>query len=150
MTSRVLFVCLGNICRSPAAEAVFRNLALSAELKVIADSAGTGDWHVGNAPYGPMQSAARQRGFELSKLRARQFRLQDFSEFDLILAMDRENVAAIEALRPRGNDTPVRLFLDYLPEAGIDEVPDPYFTRDFDQALDLVEAASAGLIAQLQ
>ena len=148
MSTRILFVCLGNICRSPTAEGVFR--ALSTGLDVTLDSAGTSDWHVGEAPYGPMQQAARGRGYDLSDLRARQFRARDFDDFDLIIAMDGDNLDRIEALRPAGHDTPVRLFTDYAPEAGYDHVPDPYYTRDFDQTLDLVEAASRGLIAYLQ
>ena len=141
MTTRILFVCLGNICRSPAAEGVAR--ALLPELEI--DSAGTSDWHVGEPPYGPMQLAARARGFDLADLRARQFHPGDFHGFDLILAMDADNLDTIEALRPAGSGTPVRLFTDYAPETGADHVPDPYYSRDFDGALDLIEAAAQGL-----
>ena len=123
---RVLFVCLGNICRSPAAEGVVRAMAPHLTL----DSAGTGGWHVGDPPYGPMQEAAGQRGYDLSPLRARQFAAADFDAFDLIVAMDRQNRADIERLRPRGNDTPVRLM-------AAQDVPDPYYTRDFDGCLAL-------------
>lgn len=146
MTNRILFVCLGNICRSPAAEGVARALLPGVEI----DSAGTSDWHVGEAPYGPMQAAARARGIDLSPLRARQFAAADFHAFDLILAMDDKNLRTIEALRPAGSATPVRLFTDYAPETGADHVPDPYYTRDFDGALDLIEAAAAGLKRALQ
>lgn len=141
MTSRILFVCLGNICRSPAAEGVFRALDTGAEI----DSAGTAGWHVGKPPYGPMQGAASARGYDLSGLRARQFERGDFTRFDLIIGMDDANVADIEALRPAGNATPVCLFTDFAPECDMDHVPDPYYTRDFDGALDLIEAASRGL-----
>ncbi|MDK3017526.1 low molecular weight protein-tyrosine-phosphatase [Pseudodonghicola flavimaris] len=141
MTTRILFVCLGNICRSPAAEGAAR--ALLPELEI--DSAGTSDWHVGEPPYGPMQAAALRRGIDLSRLRARQFGPQDFRRFDLILAMDGQNLADIEALRPAGSRTPVRLFTDYAPQTGADHVPDPYYTRDFDGALDLIGAAAEGL-----
>ncbi len=141
MPVRVLFVCLGNICRSPAAEAVFRHHCPDLTI----DSAGTSDWHVGAPPYGPMQSAAAQRGLDLSHLRARQFSANDFDRFDLILAMDHDNLQHIEGLRPPGNDTKVCLFTDYAPQAGQDHVPDPYYTRDFDQCLDLVEVAALGL-----
>jgi protein-tyrosine phosphatase len=103
------------------------------------------DWHVGEPPYGPMQAAARARGIELGDLRARQFEPADFDRFDLILAMDGNNLREIEALRPAGRATPVRLFTDYAPETGADHVPDPYYTRDFDAALDLIEAAAEGL-----
>lgn len=142
---KVLFVCLGNICRSPAAEGVFRTLMPQAQT----DSAGTGGWHVGEPPYGPMQVAARKRGYELCDLRARQFVAADFEAFDLIIGMDAENIANIERLRPKGNETPVHLFTEFAPETGVDKVPDPYYTRDFDGALDLIEQAANGLKAQL-
>lgn len=149
MTTRVLFVCLGNICRSPSAEGVLRDLAAAEGLEIEIDSAGTGDWHIGKPPYGPMTEAAARRGYDLSPLRARQVRRGDFDEFDLILAMDDENLANLERLRPAGNGTAVKLFLDYAPETGRAHVPDPYYTRDFDEALDLIEQAARGLIAQL-
>jgi len=141
MAQKILFVCLGNICRSPAAEGVFRAMAPT----VQTDSAGTGGWHVGDPPYGPMQAAAADRGYDLSDLRARQFRAADFERFDLIIGMDADNIANMERLRPVGNDTPLRLFTDYAPEAGAMAVPDPYYTRDFDGALKLIEACAAGL-----
>lgn len=141
MTTRILFVCLGNICRSPAAEGVFRALMPEA----VTDSAGTSDWHVGEPPYGPMQAAARARGYDISDLRARQFVARDFDRFDLILGMDRGNIDRIERLRPARSRTPVRLFTDFAPETGATEVPDPYYTRDFDGALDLIERAAKGL-----
>ncbi|CUH66040.1 Low molecular weight protein-tyrosine-phosphatase YfkJ [Thalassovita gelatinovora] len=144
MTSHILFVCLGNICRSPAAEGVMRKLA--PELRL--DSAGTSNWHVGEAPYGPMQKAALQRQVDLSELRARQFTVLDFNRFDLILAMDRDNLANIENLRPDGSETPVRRFAEYA-DRGVSEVPDPYYTRDFNGVLDLIEAAARGLLAGL-
>ncbi|SHJ31971.1 protein-tyrosine phosphatase [Shimia gijangensis] len=142
---KVLFVCLGNICRSPAAEGVFRLMAPD----VATDSAGTGRWHVGEPPYGPMQAAARARGYELSDLRARQFVVADFDRFDLIIGMDASNLANIERLRPVGNDTPVHLFTDYTAGSDANEVPDPYYTRDFDGALDLVEHCARGLATTL-
>ncbi|MEQ9261244.1 MAG: low molecular weight protein-tyrosine-phosphatase [Roseovarius sp.] len=146
MTSRILFVCLGNICRSPTAEGVLR--ALAPELEI--DSCGTSGWHLGEPPYGPMQDAARARGYDLSGLRARRFTPADFERFDLILAMDAQNLSDIEAQRPTGNATPVRLFTDYAPGAGMDHVPDPYYTRDFDGTLDIVETAARGLVAALR
>ncbi len=145
MPKRILFVCLGNICRSPAAEGVFRTLAPQVET----DSAGTGGWHVGEAPYGPMQNAALARGYDLSDLRARQFTADDFSLFDLIIAMDSQNLSDIEAQRPRANQTPVHLFTDYASRPDTDHVPDPYYARDFDGALDLIENAARGLCNSL-
>jgi protein-tyrosine phosphatase len=145
MTTRILFVCLGNICRSPTAEAVFR--AKVKDLNVITDSAGTASYHVGDPPYGAMQHAARRRGYEMQDLRARQFVAEDFDQFDLIVVMDESNLANVERLR--GNaDTPVHVFTDYSNGSEI-EVPDPYYTRDFDGALDLIERCSSGLRASL-
>ncbi|MDC0738143.1 low molecular weight phosphotyrosine protein phosphatase [Cognatishimia sp. SS12] len=141
---KVLFVCLGNICRSPAAEGVFRMMS-----GATVDSAGTAGWHVGKPPYGPMQAAAAQRGIALGDLRARQFGRGDFEAFDLIIAMDANNLEDIEAQRPRGNETSVRLFTDYAPDLGASEVPDPYYTRDFDGALDLIDACAKGLTEAL-
>ena len=142
----VLFVCLGNICRSPAAEGVLRANAAS---DWHIDSAGTSDWHLGNAPYGPMVDAAAARGYDLSGLRARQFRTADFNAFDLIIAMDAQNQSDIEALRPPDNQTPVHLFLAYG-DHPVCDVPDPYYTRDFDGSLDLIEAASTALLSALR
>lgn len=138
---RILFVCLGNICRSPAAEGVVRALMPD----VSTDSAGTSGWHLGEPPYPPMQAAARARGIEIGDLRARQFDGGDFARFDLIIGMDADNLAWIEALRPTGDATPVRVFTEYLPDGEADHVPDPYYTRDFDGALDLIDAAAQAL-----
>lgn len=137
MKAGILFVCLGNICRSPAAEAVFR-----ARSDAPCDSAGTSDWHVGDPPYGPMLQSLSRRGLDGSGLRARQFTAADFDRFDLILAMDGKNLRDIERLRTGA--TPARLLTSYI--AGPDAVPDPYYTRDFDGALDLIERAVAALI----
>ena len=96
-----------------------------------------------------MQNAALVRGIDLSGLRARQFSAEDFHRFDLIIGMDARNIADIEDLRPAGNETPVRLLTDFAPETGAEHVPDPYYTRDFDGALDLIETAVEGLRAHL-
>ena len=141
--TRILFVCLGNICRSPAAEGLSRALAAARGLDIALDSAGTGDWHLGQPPHPPMIAAARARGYDLAPLRARQIAPPDFARFDLILGMDRRNLAAIERLRPAESATPVRLFL------GEAEVPDPYMDGSFDAALDLVEEGAARLLDQL-
>ncbi|WP_375260174.1 low molecular weight protein-tyrosine-phosphatase [Citreimonas sp.] len=149
MTQRILFVCLGNICRSPSAEAVARRMAAERGVSVEFDSAGTGDWHVGQPPYGPMQAAAKARGYDLSGLRARQVTARDFDRFDMIVVMDAQNKADVEALRPGTDGARVVAFTDYADEAGVTEVPDPYFTRDFDGALDLVERCAAGMLDTL-
>lgn len=149
MTERILIVCLGNICRSPAAEAVLRAKAAAVGLDLVVESAGTGDWHVGDPPHPPMIRAAQAAGYDLSPLRARQVAPEDFDRFDLILAADETNLAEVEALRPAGNSTPVRLFAPYAGD-GARSIPDPYFTKDFRGALALVERASEGLLRQLQ
>jgi len=145
MTSRILFVCLGNICRSPTAEAVFRARAPGYQV----DSAGTSGWHIGEPPYDAMQQATLARGYDMSDLRARQFTVADFTRFDLIIGMDAANIADIEALRPSDVQTPVHLFTDYVAAEGIAGVPDPYYTRNFDATLSLIERASDGLLATL-
>jgi protein-tyrosine phosphatase len=151
---RVLFVCLGNICRSPTAEGVFRHLLRqeAPELQVEVDSAGTADYHLGEPPDLRSQRAAMRRGIDLGGLRARQVTPADFARFDLILAMDRANLLELEAMRPKNSRARVRLFLEYAPELGRLEVPDPYY-RDasgFEEVLDFSAAASRGLLADLQ
>jgi protein-tyrosine phosphatase len=151
---RVLFVCLGNICRSPTAEGVFRHLLRqeAPELQVEVDSAGTADYHLGEPPDLRSQRAAMRRGIDLGGLRARQVTSADFARFDLILAMDRANLLELEAMRPKNSRARVQLFLEYAPELGRLEVPDPYY-RDasgFEEVLDFSAAASRGLLADLQ
>jgi protein-tyrosine phosphatase len=150
----VLMVCLGNICRSPTAEGVLRNLAAqeAPELALEIDSAGTADYHIGAPPDPRSQAAAKKRGIDISGLRARQVTQSDFERFDLILAMDGENLRELQALKPRGSHASVKLFLDYAPELKRRDVPDPYY-RDaaaFEQVLDLTAAASRGLLAALK
>jgi protein-tyrosine phosphatase len=151
---KVLFVCFGNICRSPTAEGVFRHLLAqeAPELRVEVDSAGTAGYHIGHPPDLRSQRAAHARGIDLSGLRARQVATEDFLRFDLILAMDRDNLETLEAMRPAQSRAQVRLFLEYAPESGQIEVPDPYHgdARGFEEVLDLSVAASRGLIAALQ
>ena len=147
MTHHILFVCLGNICRSPTAEAVTRAKAVARGMDVILDSAGTGDWHIGKPPYGPMQEAARAKGYDLSKLRARQVIRSDFIEYDLIVVMDDDNAANLAALGPADR---VALFTQSAQDSGADHVPDPYFTRDFDGALALIEHCADGLLDALE
>jgi protein-tyrosine phosphatase len=150
----VLFVCLGNICRSPTAEGVFRHL-LGVEapgLAVEVDSAGTADYHIGEPPDLRSQRAAARRGIDLSGLRARQVVPADFARFDRILAMDRGNLRDLEAMRPQNSRARLQLFLEYAPDLRRPEVPDPYY-RDasaFEEVLDLSAAASLGLLADLQ
>jgi protein-tyrosine phosphatase len=146
---RILFLCLGNICRSPAAEGVTRALAEAAGLGWSLDSAGTGNWHAGEPPYAPMQAAARARGYELASLRARQLTRADFARFDLILAMDRQNLRDAEALRAGAGAGGAELRLFLQDANGPEDVPDPYYTRDFDGCLDLIEAGARALLASV-
>jgi low molecular weight protein-tyrosine phosphatase len=151
---KVLFVCFGNICRSPTAEGVFRHLLAQEApgLQVEIDSAGTAGYHTGHPPDLRSQRAAQARGIDLSGLRARQVTAEDFLRFDLILAMDRDNLQELEAMRPAQSRARVRLFLEYAPELGRTEVPDPYYgdAHGFEEVLRLSAAASRGLIAALQ
>ncbi len=144
MTTHILCVCLGNICRSPTAEAVLRAKAASRGVALKIDSAGTGAWHIGKPPYGPMIQAAAERGYDLSPLRARQVSAADFDRFDLILGMDGENIADLAATAPANGRARVALF-----DASGD-VPDPYYTRDFESALDQIERAADRILDQLE
>jgi protein-tyrosine phosphatase len=149
----VLFVCLGNICRSPTAHGVFQNLleqrGMSAQVAV--DSCGTGSWHVGEPPDQRATAEAARRGYDLSPLRARQVHRADFERFDYILAMDRKNLADLEALCPSHYAGHLGLFLPFASNVPEQEVPDPYFGGDdgFAHVLDLVEAASEGLLQEI-
>lgn len=151
---RVLFVCLGNICRSPTAEAVLRAIAAreAPDLRIHIDSAGTGDYHIGEPPDSRAQAAARRRGYEMAQLRARQVHVSDFERFDLILAMDRSNLASLRQMAPPAHRERVRLFMEFAPEADTPEVPDPYYggPNGFEEVLDLVEEAARGLLRHLR
>jgi protein-tyrosine phosphatase len=151
---RILFVCLGNICRSPTAEGALRRLcaAEAPALDIEVDSAGTADYHVGAAPDPRSRQAAAARGIDLSALRARQVERQDFTRFDLILAMDRQNLRALRAMRPPGSAARVELFLEFAGGPAGGEVPDPYMGTgaDFERVLDIVIPACRRLIAWLQ
>ena len=151
---RILFVCMGNICRSPTAEAVFREV-LRAEgggVEVHVDSAGTHGYHVGEAPDARAIAAARRRGYEMQDLRARQVELEDFERFDLLLAMDEDNLAFLRRIAPAAHRSRARLLLEFAPGAGRRDVPDPYYGGEagFEQVLDLVEEAARGLLDELR
>jgi protein-tyrosine phosphatase len=143
---RVLFVCTGNICRSPTAEGVLRHLAKEAGIDVQVESAGTGDWHVGHPPDGRAQHHARGRGYDLSAQRARQVSAGDFERFDLIVAMDRGHLRVLQQQCPREHRAKLRLLV-----AGRD-VPDPYYggADGFERVLDMVEGACRELLQEIK
>jgi protein-tyrosine phosphatase len=146
MTVHVLFVCLGNICRSPLAEAAFRAEVARIGLDAEADSAGTGGWHSGEPPDGRAIAAARRNGVDISHLRARKVRPEDFETFDLIVALDRDNLADLKAIRPAGSRAVLSLLLDHVSGRHGEGVADPYYGEDshFDVTWrDVTEAARA-------
>ena len=151
---RVLFVCTGNICRSPTAEGVLRKLVADAGLSdlIAIDSAGTHGYHVGEAPDGRSQAHARRRGYDLSKLRARRFNGEDFHAFDLILAMDRDQHTLLAWLALSSAGKKLRLVLEFARRPRHDEVPDPYYggPEGFELVLDLIEDAAEGLLEHLK
>lgn len=152
--TKVLFVCLGNICRSPTADGIFRELVKREKLdqKIIVDSAGTGDWHIGKAPDSRTVAAAKKRGYDLSVLRARQVSGADFDEFDYVLAMDNANLRDLQRLKPAHFSGHLGLLLDYGSNKSHREVPDPYYggSDEFELVLDLVEEAAEGLLAHIR
>lgn len=151
---KVLFVCLGNICRSPTAEGVFRRLIEREQCHALigTDSAGTHDYHIGEPPDPRAQQAAARRGIDLSPLRGRQALSEDIERFDYVMAMDRENYANLLAICPVGLEHKIRLFMEYAPGRGEQDVPDPYFggAGGFDRVLDMIEEAAAGLLADIR
>ncbi len=150
----VLFVCMGNICRSPTAEGVFRGLVREQGLedKIAIDSAGTHSYHIGKPPDSRAQLAANKRDIDLSDLRARQFRAEDFEDFDYVLAMDQANYLDMQLLYDGKLPVNFSLFLDYAEHYPEQEVPDPYFGGDhgFEHVLNLVEDASRGLLRHIR
>ena len=150
---KVLFVCLGNICRSPTAEGVFRHYVKQAGLedRIHVDSAGTGNWHIDEAPDARTCEAAAGRGYDLTALRARQVKARDFAEFDYVLAMDDQNLSALKRLCPPEHAHKIGLFTDFC-SRGVCEVPDPYSggPQGFELVLDLVENSAQGLLRHLR
>lgn len=149
--TKILFVCLGNICRSPLAEAVFRARAEAAGLAVEVDSAGTGAWHVGEAPDQRAQAEARRHGLDISHLRARQVAAADFARFDRIYALDAHNLAALRRLAPAGARARLGLLLDVVPDRAGEAVADPYDgdAAAFERTWRDVDAAARALVAAL-
>jgi len=151
---KVLFVCMGNICRSPTAEGVFRKVVKDAGLehKFEIDSAGTIGYHAGERPDQRAQDAASNRGYDLSKQKARQVKARDYEYYDYILAMDMENLKNLEAESSDEHRAKIQLFLEFASNADTVEVPDPYYgsLNGFDRVLDLVEDASKGLLDHIK
>ena len=149
----VLFVCLGNICRSPSAHAVFRALVASEGLeeKISTDSAGTAAWHTGNRADDRARSVGRLLGYDMDDLRARQVTVQDFGSFDYIIAMDQNNLRDLQALAPASYTGHLSLMLDFSgKESG--EVPDPYYgdISDYEHVFELLEPAATGLLTHIR
>lgn len=151
---RVLFVCMGNICRSPTAEAVFRHYVEKTGLSphIHIDSAGTHDYHIGAAPDARTLSAAKLRGYDMSQLRGRQVEADDFARFDYVLAMDEANLSILQRLRPCDAQSHLGLFLEFAERHSEREVPDPYYggAQGFERVLDMVEDAADGLLRHIQ
>lgn len=152
-TRRVLFVCMGNICRSPTADGVFRKLVAEAAAhhRMACDSAGTHGYHIGEPPDPRAQAHAAKRGYDLSGLRARKVAVADFTRFDLILAMDRNNLALLRELCPPRQHQRLALYGAYSVRYAGQEVPDPYYggARGFEQVLDMIEETSQQLLQRL-
>jgi len=150
----VIFICMGNICRSPTAEAVFRHQVEQAGLaeQILIDSAGTHDYHIGDPPDARTQRAAKLRGYDMSQLRGRQVVAGDFYRFDYVLAMDEANLDILKRLRPRDALSHLGLFLEFAERQTEREVPDPYFggADGFERVLDMVEDAAAGLLKHIR
>ena len=151
---KVLFVCLGNICRSPTAEGVFRKLVREENLEHLfeIDSAGTHAYHIGEPPDERARAACARRGFDINPLRGRKAVAEDIQKFDYVLAMDRENFKDLIDICPPGHETRIRLFMEFAPNRPEDEVPDPYFggVSGFDRVLDMIEDAARGLLEEIR
>jgi len=151
MTKNILLVCLGNICRSPAAEGVLRAKARTRGMRLYIDSAGTGAWHEGDPPDGRMIKTAGKRGYDIAHQRARKVTDADFHEFDYLLAMDLSNQTDLLEMAPPNRTCDIRLFLDFAPGEAR-ETPDPYYGGDkgFDDVLDLIETGAEGFLDHLE
>jgi protein-tyrosine phosphatase len=151
---RVIFICMGNICRSPTAEAVFRHYVEKEGLAeyIQIDSAGTHDYHIGDSPDPRTQRAAKQRGYDMSLLRGRQVEVEDFTRFDYLLAMDDANLSILRRLRPHDAESHLGLFLEFAERHDEREVPDPYYggADGFERVLDMVEDAAHGLLQHIR
>jgi len=151
MKTKVLFVCMGNICRSPTAEGAFRSIILKQKLSDFfeIDSAGTHAYHIGNPPDSRSQQTARKYGVDLSNQRARKVNESDFYYYDYIIAMDTDNIDILRSIRPTNSQSQIKLLLDYLPDVSIQSVPDPYFEGKFDEVFGMVYTACTSFLENL-
>jgi protein-tyrosine phosphatase len=151
---KILFVCMGNICRSPSAEGFFLHHLTNSRLRNVieTDSAGTHSYHIGHPPDTRAISEAKSFGVDISDLRARKVRITDFSDFDLILGMDHHNLGLIDNMKPMDSGAETGLMMEYDPEAGYEEVPDPYYgaQRDFRLMCELLDKATHKLLTRLE
>ena len=151
---KVLFVCLGNICRSPTAEGVFRKVVVDAGLSelIVIDSAGTHAYHVGEPPDRRAQETAARRGVDISELRGRRATENDLDEFDYVLAMDRENLHNLLAIAQEHHRERIKLFMEFAADQEEEDVPDPYYggPSGFDRVMDMIEEASEGLLTEIR
>ena len=151
MKTKVLFVCMGNICRSPTAEGIFRSIVLKQKLSDFfeIDSAGTHAFHIGNPPDIRSQQTARKHGVDLSNQRARKVHQSDFYYYDYIIAMDTDNIEVLRSICPANSQSQIKLLLDYLPASSFPSVPDPYFEGKFDEVFETVHAACTSFLENL-
>ncbi|MBC6309635.1 low molecular weight phosphotyrosine protein phosphatase [Listeria sp. FSL L7-1582] len=152
MVVRVLFVCLGNICRSPMAEGMFRAKVDAAGLtdQIRMDSAATGNWNLGNPPHRGTQQVLRRHGIDYSQMRARLIGQDDFADFDYVIGMDGSNMADLEALKPLDSNVVLKKLMDFAPDEKVTEVPDPYYTGNFEETERLVSAGCEGLLQAIR
>lgn len=145
---RVLFVCLGNICRSPMAEAVFRDLVKKEELsgKIEVDSSGTGDWHVGNEPHKGTRKILDEKKISYQGILARTVQAKDWDDFDYIIAMDEQNIEGLRKIRDNDDTTVIRRLMDFVEQSNVKDVPDPYYTGNFEYTYELVSEGCEQLL----
>lgn len=152
-TTSVVFICMGNICRSPTAEGVFRHVVEQSNMSdvITIDSAGTHAYHIGESPDSRAQSTALSRGVNLSSQRARKVKREDFDQFDYVIAMDSANLESLKSLREDDQPAKLHLFMDFASDWDNEEVPDPYYGGDngFEQVFDMVQSASKGLLRHM-